>query len=917
MIQPQSAVQVDLSNTCLIMAKSGRAAKRPDAYSNKFCRADDLSNEASVEQFFVARLLAALGYQDGEVKPKRAISEVRVGKGRKKESYKPDFLIYGKQKPRWILDAKSPDEKPDDYVDQGAGYCLGINQKYPDNPVHYFVLTNGFLTRVYRWDEERPILSLRFADFVDGNTKYTSFKEILGAQAARAGWAVKPKSPVDTFLMIRPPMEEVKKTFTRCHRIIWKAEKVSPQAAFLRFAKILFVKLWEDRKIRDNAEFLAAIGRGDPLPAQSVRFSKHWIEQQELHEENPIDRILFRQLVETLETEIEARKRKRIFEPDARLEVSPGTVKRVVEELENQYLFGIDEDLNGRMFEAFLVATMRGQELGQYFTPRSIVKLITRLGNPVASPGHIERVLDGCCGTGGFLIEVLTEMRRQVYENASLTKAKRTELLNEVANEAIFGIDAGQDPPLVKIARINMYLHGDGGSRVYMADGLRKSPIASGTDDAEGKQEVAELRKTLEGVEDEGPLQFDLVLSNPPFSMDYTKNAPEEWEVLKDYELRTWEGANRTSLRSAIMFIERYHDLLKPGGRLLTVIDDGVLGGKKMAFVRDYIRERFIINGIISLHGDAFRRAGARTKTSILCLTKRADQKDNYELEDQPDIFVYESRYIGLDDVPSKTPPSVAAKARQVAADEMEKIVAAYQDFLSGKKGPWVVKAARLTGRLDAKFLNPWSVEKLEAIWEKAGADSVALGDIVDRVEREIDISPNDTYTFLRISYAGYATAGEKRLGKEISYDWIGRAQAEDIVVSNINAVNGATCVLPPNAGNHLVTSEFTVLRVKDGIDVDPMYLWSVLRSPAVIAEWLSSSTGLGRHRVNWELLKDQKVPLLPKAKRDQIAALNRKEYKLFEEMMATRETATQQLGPLDLYGELAKDKLARAKPPR
>ena len=82
--------------------------KRSGPYSNKFCRADDLTNEASVEQFFVIRLFADLGYKDQEIKPKTALSAVRVGKGRKKEPYKPDFLIYGKQKPRWIVDAKWP-----------------------------------------------------------------------------------------------------------------------------------------------------------------------------------------------------------------------------------------------------------------------------------------------------------------------------------------------------------------------------------------------------------------------------------------------------------------------------------------------------------------------------------------------------------------------------------------------------------------------------------------------------------------------------------------------------------------------------------------------------------------------------------------------------------------------------------------
>jgi type I restriction enzyme M protein len=880
--------------------------------SNKFCRSEDLTNEAAVEQFFVNRLLSDLGYEDKEIKPKTAIAALAIGKGRRKEPWKPDYMVVCRRKPRWIIDAKAPGENPDKYVDQGGGYCFAVNQKTEDNPVHYFLLTNGFLTRVYPWDKAEPVLSLRFADFVEGNTKFTSLRKLLCATAARSGWSDQ-KRPATGHAITRPTMEEAKKAFSRCHRIIWKADKVGRQGAFDRFAKILFVKLWEDRKLRDNADHLAAIGRGDPLPADAVRFSTRWIEQQEGNSDNPIDRILFRDLVDALEKEIQAKKRKRIFDPNERLNVSPGTVKRVVAELEHCYLFGIDEDLNGRMFEAFLVASMRGEDLGQYFTPRSIVKLLVRIGRPLATPSKIEKCLDGCCGTGGFLIELLTEMRRQIYENKALTGVLRTELLQEVANEAIFGIDAGQDPPLVKIARINMYLHGDGGSRVYMTDALRKIPTPSGGDTPEATQEVLELRDLLAGSHNQGPLHFDLVLTNPPFSMDYSSGSPDEWEVLKDYELRMWGDKERTSLRSAVMFIERYYDLLQPGGRLLTVIDDGVLGGKKMSFVRDYLRSRFLINGIISLHGDAFQRAGARVKTSILCLTKKRDED-----EQQPDAFVYETRYVGLDDVPSRTPPSVAEEARRMALAEIEEVAGKYDQYLNGLRGPWVVPADRLGGRLDAKNLNPWSVSALESSWLEAGARTAVLGDLVESVTDEVAIAPASKYTFLRISYEGYAEDGEQRLGREISYSWVGRARPNDIIVSNISAVYRAICVLPDDKQELLITPEFTVLRVKAGsTDIDAMYLWSVLRSPAVIAEWLAHSTGVGRHRVTWDLLKQQRVPLLKESKQKEIGDLYREALELELKSRRTMILATSKLAGLVLDGELAKDQLARAKPPR
>jgi type I restriction enzyme M protein len=883
--------------------------------ANKFCKSTDLSNEASVETFFVARLLSDLGYEDSEIRTKKAIQELRVPKGSRSEPYKPDYLLVCRKLPRWLIDAKSTTERVEDFTYQCAGYALQINRKYEQRPLRYYMLTNGLLTRVYVWDQEEAILSLRFSDFADGNAKYETLRRLLGAQAARAGWPIKEADeqplpfgkPAPRHLLSRPSMDMVKRAFLRCHRIIWKSEKMSPQAAFVEFAKLLFVKLWEDRRLRDNPQLLEMIGKGEPLPASEVRFSTRWISEQEPNDPNPIETLLFRQLVDFLEQEIAQRKRKRIFEPNERLRLSPGTAKRVVHQLEDNYLFGIDEDLNGRMFEAFLAATMRGQALGQYFTPRSIVKLVTKLAHLHAGPDKVERVLDACCGTGGFLIEALTEMRRQVWDNQSLTKAERTKLLDEVANQAIFGVDAGRDPKIARIARINMYLHGDGGSRVYMADALRHPPEPSEADTVEEKNEVKELRQILEKG-----LEFDAVLTNPPFSMDYSANVPEEEEVLDTYDLATYGGRKKSSLRSSVMFIERYGQLLKAGGRLLTVIDDSVLSGKNYAVVRDFIRERFIIRGIISLHGDAFQRAGARAKTSVLYLTKRHDVD-----ETQPAAFVYESRYIGLDDVVPRTRQSVAELARSQAAEEINEIAAAFEAYLRGEKGSWLVPPERLKTRLDAKSLRPWSVVELAPKWQQAGADSDILENLVEPVEEHVTLDPDERHTFLRISYEGRAEHGEQALGREVSYSRIGRARIGDIVVSNISAVYKAICVIPEGMDGLLVSNEFTVMRLKPGVDADPEYIWSVLRSSAVIAEWLSSASGVGRTRVDWGILRSQRIPLLPPKRQREIGELYRAAEEHERQVARTRQAAQEKLAALGLEGQTARDRLARAKPPR
>ena len=64
------------------------------AESNKFCSVHDLSNEASVENFLLARMIPDLGYQDSEVLPKKSLKAVIVSPGgRKKENYRPDYVF--------------------------------------------------------------------------------------------------------------------------------------------------------------------------------------------------------------------------------------------------------------------------------------------------------------------------------------------------------------------------------------------------------------------------------------------------------------------------------------------------------------------------------------------------------------------------------------------------------------------------------------------------------------------------------------------------------------------------------------------------------------------------------------------------------------------------------------------------------
>ncbi len=142
-------------------------------------------------------------------------------------------------------------------------------------------------------------------------------------------------------------------------------------------------------------------------------------------------------------------------------------------------------------------------------------------------------------------------------------------------------------------------------------------------------------------------------------------------------------------------------------------------------------------------------------------------------------------------------------------------------------------------------------------------------------------------------------------------------AKPNDIVVSNISAVYRAICVMPPGMEEVLLSSEFTVLRLKPEVKADPVYLWSVLRTAGVIAEWLSGASGVGRHRVDWALLQNQHVPLLPYSQQTKVRKLYREALALTAKIAEYKANAAAELAGLELEGEEARDRMARAKPPR
>ena len=866
---------------------------------NIFCDSNSLHNEADVEQNFARRLIERLGYPDRDIRPKTALERLSRGRVETSRSYKPDFAMKVAGHIRWILEAKGPSEHLDNHFDQVNNYCDTINDSYTGvGPVEYFILTNSIDTWVYRSGRSEPFLRLTFNHFAETNQDFRTLVAMLSPDAFGRENPNANREQLINFT--KPTIPEVNAVFAKCHQYIHQSDKMSQAKGFEEFVKLIALKLLSDKEIRDAYPGLRA-ERSFFIPAGQVKFSSHWIANQEASATNPVDQILFHDFMNEVERQIARRIRKRFFDEGAKIELKSTTIRGVVERLEHLYLFGIDADLNGRLFENFLSATMRGKDLGQYFTPRTIVKL----GVGLANLKRTDLVLDGCCGTGGFLIDALADMWSKVNNNPSLSTTEKARQRQHIADDQIYGVDFAKSPNLAKIARLNMYLHGDGGSRIFNIDALDLEIEDDVNDSPEEAAEKSEVR-TLDL-----PETFDVVLTNPPFSKTYKNSNPEDARILEQYMV----GSQKSNVAAKLMFFEMYYHRLKIGGRLVSVIDDGFLNSASFKWFRDILRSLFIVKAVISLPGDAFQRSDARVKTSVIVLEKRSPS-NTLSLSGDPAVFMYACRYVGIDDPKRARWMPGDDELREKARDEVKIVVDHYRSFLDGTGLPeYEVPVQRTENRLDVKhcLTQPnWDMARSETVI----TDVLRLKSFVeaDIVECATHSGPVQLFT---VKYDGTPLPGRTIFPRsETEYSQLYRVRSGDIVMSNIAATYGSVAIVPPEMDGLVVSKEYTVLRTN--LDYDARVVWAVLRSPAVRAELLLRTTGANRTRISWSQMADIRFPYPEKEIADKI--ISHLEAAELAQKTETRERsmAIESLNDsLDLEQEDAFHILDAYKPPR
>ena len=282
----------------------------------------------------------------------------------------------------------------------------------------------------------------------------------------------------------------------------------------------------------------------------------------------------------------------------------PETLNLFLKEI-NGFTYDHSEDL-GDAFEYLLSILGSQGEAGQFRTPRHIIDFIVS----IVDPKKEETILDPACGTAGFLISAYKHILKQNH-NKPLTPDEKKKLM-----ENLVGYDIS--PDMVRLSRVNMYLHGFPEPKIFEYDTLTN--------------------------EDNWEDMFNVVMTNPPFMTPKGGIKPHKRFTLK-------------SRRAEALFVDYLIEHLKPSGKAGIIVPDGIVNNKSFTKLRQSLLENGLY-AVVSLHQYVFKPyAGA--KTCILFFDKALKGKQGnilfIEMENDGYQKGVQRSKIDKDDIPEIT----------------------------------------------------------------------------------------------------------------------------------------------------------------------------------------------------------------------------------------------------------------------
>jgi len=291
------------------------------------------------------------------------------------------------------------------------------------------------------------------------------------------------------------------------------------------------------------------------------------------------------------------------FMRGARLNITEPTVlTQVVTLVDGLKLDQADSDTKGDLFEHVLKQIKQAGELGQFRTPRHIIRSIVEMVDPKIG----ETVYDPAAGTAGFLVGAYNHIRLANSSPAGITeteldgKSQRRGLgdrlssaqLSTLQSKTFYGNDV--DPQMVRLATMNLTLRGLPNVRILLRNVLTSTL-------------EPERREALE-LPEEG---YHVVLANPPFAGKIDSD-----RVVDDVKVGNAKATE-------ILFLKYMMESLRPGGRCGVIVPEGLLFGSTGAHkeIRRQLIENSRVEAVLSLPGGVFQPYSG-VKTSVLLFKK-------------------------------------------------------------------------------------------------------------------------------------------------------------------------------------------------------------------------------------------------------------------------------------------------------
>jgi type I restriction-modification system DNA methylase subunit len=524
--------------------------------------------EEKVQSETFLTLVLTYGYPANRI---RQFVPVQMGSSTKEA----DIIVYDDdacETPLIVVECKKEEISDMEFntaVEQAYSYANSGNVR-----AKYVWVTSKLKNQYYEVVQKKPVARVEIPDIPKfGQKDIAPYKYVKGAETQLE------TNKQRFFELEKVEESELVRVFAQAHQVLWGGGKRNESEAFDEFDKLLFCKIWDEKKTGIDKPYKFQIYLDDTAEKLFGRIEAIYNEGKKQ------DSNVFKGGVEVTKYEL----------------------LNVVQYLQRLNLLATDLDSKGKAFETFMGGMFKGT-FGAFFTPRSIVKFI--IDSLPIKPDS--KVLDTSCGSGGFLLYAMDKVREQAKKRFPNDNEKYYQYWHDFASKKLFGIEINEQ--IARTAKMNMIIHDDGHTNVISSDGLNKKEIE--------QQGNAGFQYGT----------FDFIITNPPFGSSVKLN---EKAYLKLYNFGTKETdwldvkhavtqakTMRDRQSTEVLFIEQCHKFLKGSGYLAIVIPDGILTNSSLQYVRDNIEEMFRIVAVVSMPQTAFTATGAGVKSSVLFLRK-------------------------------------------------------------------------------------------------------------------------------------------------------------------------------------------------------------------------------------------------------------------------------------------------------